>query len=45
MLPMHLLELSTLSEEQVLEIFELTMRLKENQNSHILRGDVHIIFP
>jgi ornithine carbamoyltransferase len=44
MLPMHLLELRTLSEEQVLEIFELTRHLKENQNSHILRGKTFILF-
>ncbi|OAB47188.1 ornithine carbamoyltransferase [Paenibacillus antarcticus] len=41
---MHLLELSTLSEKQVLEIFELAKYLKENQNKKILSEKTFILF-
>ncbi|NRF93931.1 hypothetical protein HQN89_23675 [Paenibacillus frigoriresistens] len=41
---MHLLEIKSLSEEQVLEIFELTKYLKETQTNKILSGKTFVLF-
>lgn len=41
---MHLLEIKTLSEEQVLEIFELTKYLKETQTNKFLSGKTFVLF-
>jgi ornithine carbamoyltransferase len=41
---MHFLELCTLSEEQVLEIFEFTRKLKANKANNILSGKTFILF-
>ncbi|WP_256762152.1 ornithine carbamoyltransferase [Cohnella sp. WQ 127256] len=41
---MHFLELSSLSEEQVLAIFDITRKLKENQANKILSGKTFLLF-
>lgn len=41
---MHFLELGTLSENTILEIFDLTRKLKVNQSNKILSGKTFVLF-